>query len=68
MADKQIVDARGLSCPQPVLMTKKALEASPSAKCFEIIVDNGTAKKTSPVLRRMQASPSAFPKTVTIST
>ena len=42
MADKQIVDARGLSCPQPVLMTKKALEASPSAKCFEIIVDNGT--------------------------
>lgn len=23
MADKQIVDARGLSCPQPVLMTKK---------------------------------------------
>ena len=45
MADKQIVDARGLSCPQPVLMTKKALEASPSAKCFEIIVDNGTAKE-----------------------
>ena len=32
MADKQIVDARGLSCPQPVLMTKKALEASPTAK------------------------------------
>ena len=28
MADKQIVDARGLSCPQPVLMTIKALEAS----------------------------------------
>ena len=26
-------------------MTKKALEASPSAKCFEIIVDNGTAKE-----------------------
>ena len=45
MADKQIVDARGLSCPQPVLMTKKALEASPAAKCFEIIVDNGTAKE-----------------------
>ena len=42
MADKQIVDARGLSCPQPVLMTKKALEASPSAKCFEIIVENVT--------------------------
>lgn len=25
MADKHTVDARGLSCPQPVLMTKKAL-------------------------------------------
>ena len=24
MADKHTVDARGLSCPQPVLMTKKA--------------------------------------------
>lgn len=27
MANKQIVDARGLSCPQPVLMTKKRSKA-----------------------------------------
>ena len=45
MADKHTVDARGLSCPQPVLMTKKALQANPSANAFEIIVDNGTAKE-----------------------
>ena len=38
MADKHTVDARGLSCPQPVLMTKKALQANPSANAFEIIV------------------------------
>jgi len=26
MADIKIIDARGLSCPQPVVLTKKALE------------------------------------------
>ena len=35
------VDTRGCSCPQPVLMTKKAL-AKESA--IEVIVDNNTAK------------------------
>lgn len=44
MANREIVDARGLSCPQPVLMTKKALENSKSSS-FEIIVDNATAKE-----------------------
>ena len=43
MAEKQIVDARGLSCPQPVLMTKKAVEKG--GKSYEVIVDNGTAKE-----------------------
>lgn len=36
------IDARGVSCPQPVLMTKKALAENPSG--VEIIVDNNTAK------------------------
>lgn len=36
-------DARGLSCPQPVLMAKKTMEKSP--KGFVIIVDNDTAKE-----------------------
>lgn len=36
------VDARGRSCPQPVLMAKKALEAEDA---ISILVDNNTAKE-----------------------
>ena len=36
------VDTCGTSCPQPVLMTKKAIEKSPGA--VEVIVDNNTSK------------------------
>ena len=43
MANKEVIDARGLSCPQPVLLTKKALENGGSA--YEVLVDNGTAKE-----------------------
>jgi TusA-related sulfurtransferase len=35
------VDARGMSCPQPVLMTKNALEKNP--KGVVVYVDNETA-------------------------
>lgn len=35
------VDARGLSCPQPVLLTKKAMEQSSDS--YSVIVDNETA-------------------------
>lgn len=35
-------DVRGLSCPQPVLETKKALEENP--KEIQMIVDNNTAR------------------------
>lgn len=37
------VDARGLSCPQPVLLAKKAMEKSNTS--FSVIVDNETAKQ-----------------------
>lgn len=37
------VDTCGLSCPQPVLMTKKALEKSPQG--VDIIVDSNAAKE-----------------------
>ncbi|NLL39277.1 MAG: SirA family protein [Clostridiales bacterium] len=37
------IDTCGMSCPQPVLMTKKALEKDPEGA--EIIVDNNTAKE-----------------------
>ena len=40
MTDIFIVDARGLSCPQPVVLAKKALESN---KKVNIIVDNETA-------------------------
>ena len=44
------VDARGCSCPQPVLMTKKALEKESS---FEVLVDNNPAKNN--ILRFAQS-------------
>lgn len=36
------VDARGLSCPQPVLLVKKAVEAYPEG--VQVLVDNTTAR------------------------
>ena len=36
------IDARGMSCPQPVLMTKKAIDGS--CDKIEVIVDNNTAR------------------------
>ena len=36
------IDARGLSCPQPVLMTKEALEKYPEG--CQILVDAPAAK------------------------
>lgn len=38
-----IIDARGRSCPEPVLMTKKAVAANPSGA--SILVDNVTASE-----------------------
>ncbi len=40
MTDIIIVDGHGLSCPQPVVLTKKALESSTKVK---VIVDDETA-------------------------
>lgn len=35
------IDTSGLSCPEPVLRTKKAIKNSP--KMIEVVVDNNTA-------------------------
>lgn len=40
MANIIVVDARGLSCPQPVVLAKKALESN---RKVNVIVDNETA-------------------------
>ncbi len=36
-----IIDARGRSCPEPVLMTRNALKAEGNS--WEVLVDNRTA-------------------------
>lgn len=36
------VDARGRSCPEPVLLTKKAVESCPEG--VQVMVDNTTAR------------------------
>lgn len=40
----KIVDARGLLCPEPVLLTKKVIDQLPSGS-IEVIVDNPAAKE-----------------------
>ena len=37
------VDARGLSCPEPVILTRKALLGG--AKEYEVLVDNVTSRE-----------------------
>jgi tRNA 2-thiouridine synthesizing protein A len=39
----KVVDARGRSCPEPVMMTKVALESS--SPPIEVLVDNEVAKE-----------------------
>ena len=39
----QIIDARGLSCPEPVILTRQALTSSEAA--YQVIVDNNTSKE-----------------------
>ncbi|MBR1602731.1 MAG: sulfurtransferase TusA family protein [Synergistaceae bacterium] len=41
--NKIIVDASGLSCPQPVMLTKKALDGL-SAGHVEVLVDTATSR------------------------
>lgn len=41
--DKNILDVRGLSCPEPVIRTKKELEKYNEP--FEILIDQEVAKE-----------------------
>lgn len=38
----QIIDARGLSCPEPVLLTKKIIDSNTHAS-FKVLVDEMAA-------------------------
>lgn len=39
----KVLDARGLSCPEPVIMIRKAMVSKEAA--YEIIVDNVTSRE-----------------------
>ena len=39
----ETVDARGLSCPQPVMLTSKAIKKL-NKGAIEVLVDSGTAR------------------------
>lgn len=41
--DPLIVDARGLSCPQPVIVTRRAIAARPTGR-LQVLVDSGTQR------------------------
>lgn len=43
MSDSYVVDARGLSCPEPVLMTQSALKAFGSS-AFSVEVSSASAR------------------------
>lgn len=48
-ADK-VLDARGLSCPMPVIKTKKALEGVESGQTLEVIATDPASKTDIPAL------------------
>ncbi|MGD1817806.1 MAG: sulfurtransferase TusA family protein [Pleomorphochaeta sp.] len=41
--ETKVIDARGQSCPIPIVLTKKAIDANPEK--LEVIVDNVAAKE-----------------------
>ncbi|MFP4563381.1 MAG: sulfurtransferase-like selenium metabolism protein YedF [Spirochaetia bacterium] len=51
----KIIDARGQACPQPVILTKKALK-EPAFDVITIIVDNDTALKNVTLLAEKQGA------------
>jgi len=42
--DKKVIDARGLSCPQPVIETRRALGAAAGGR-LEVLVDTVTSRE-----------------------
>ncbi|HNW10640.1 MAG TPA: sulfurtransferase-like selenium metabolism protein YedF [Candidatus Rifleibacterium sp.] len=51
MAEK-LIDARGLLCPKPLIMVKKALTSAEPGSILEILIDNATAHEN--VMRFLQ--------------
>ena len=40
-----IIDARGLACPEPVLRTRKAIQPLPAGGKLEVLVDTVTSRE-----------------------
>lgn len=40
----EVVDARGLSCPQPVILSRQAVKGLGSSDTIEVLVDTGTSR------------------------
>ena len=43
MAETKVVDARGLSCPQPMMLTRQTIRKLDKGT-VEVLVDSGTAR------------------------
>ncbi len=50
---KKVVDARGLSCPQPVILTKKALESDGINEVITIVDNKAAVENVSRLARSM---------------
>ncbi|MBF0564452.1 MAG: sulfurtransferase TusA family protein [Nitrospirae bacterium] len=46
----KVVDCKGMSCPRPVLQTKKGLDTIASGQCLQVIATDAGAKKDIPAL------------------
>jgi TusA-related sulfurtransferase len=44
MSDTTIIDARGLNCPQPVILARKAIQEA-GKEVLEILVDSAVARE-----------------------
>ena len=44
MSDAKTVDARGLNCPEPVMLVRKAIQETGKG-AIEVLVDSGTARE-----------------------
>ena len=53
MAD-EVIDVKGLTCPQPLVETKKKLKRMEIGKTLEVIGDHGPSKKEVPEMMEEQ--------------
>ena len=47
------IDARGLSCPEPVLRARRAIQGMPSGESIEVLVETVTSREN--VLRTIHS-------------